>query len=86
MRILMIAALAAGARLASPVAAQSATGLEFVGCWTTPGTTGTPAFSIAARAPVLLPMTSIAEAGGPIHVRPAFVTASANAAFSERNP
>ena len=51
-----------------------------------PGTTGTPAFSMAARARGLSPIASMAEGGGPTHVRPASITARAKPAFSERNP
>ncbi len=51
-----------------------------------PGTTGTPAFSIASRERSLPPIASIAAAGAPTQVRPAASTALANAAFSERKP
>ncbi len=51
-----------------------------------PGTTGTPAASIRCRDSVLLPMAPIENGFGPTHVRPASITACANAAFSERNP
>ena len=51
-----------------------------------PGTTGTPAAAIIARAPVFDPMRRITAAGGPMKIRPAASHASANAAFSDRNP
>ena len=38
------------------------------------------------RAPILDPIASIADAGGPIHASPASSQARANAAFSARNP
>jgi hypothetical protein len=53
---------------------------------TVPGTTGTPASRMRRRALVLSPMASIAEAGGPRKMSPAFCTASANSARSERKP
>ena len=51
-----------------------------------PGTIGTPAAFIAARAAVFDPISSIASGGGPIHTSPACSTARAKAAFSARNP
>ncbi len=51
-----------------------------------PGTTGTPAASIRWRDSVLLPIAPIENGLGPTHVRPASITAWANAAFSERKP
>ena len=48
--------------------------------------TGTPARSIAARAPIFEPMISIASGGGPTNTSPAASQARANAAFSARNP
>ena len=51
-----------------------------------PGTTGTPAACMRARALVLPPMARIAEGGGPMKVAPAAATASAKSAFSERKP
>ena len=50
------------------------------------GDDGTPAARMAARAAVLLPISSIASGGGPIQVRPALSTARANPAFSARKP
>ena len=47
---------------------------------------GTPAACIAVRASVFDPISSIAELGGPIHVRPDSSTARAKAAFSARKP
>jgi hypothetical protein len=47
---------------------------------------GTPAAAIACRARVFEPMSSIADGGGPIHVKLAASTARANAAFSARKP
>ena len=51
-----------------------------------PGTTGTPAACISARAAVLPPMARIADGGGPMNVAPAAATASAKSAFSDRKP
>lgn len=51
-----------------------------------PGTQGTPAAIIARFAAILSPMIAIDEAGGPMKISPAFSTASANAAFSDRKP
>ena len=51
-----------------------------------PGTTGTPARIAAWRAAILLPMSAIASAVGPMNVRPAPATARANVGFSARNP
>ena len=51
-----------------------------------PGTMGTPAACIAVRAAVFFPISSMASAGGPIHVSPASSTARANSAFSARKP
>ena len=51
-----------------------------------PGTTGTPAACMSARAEVLPPMARMALAGGPMKVTPAAAQASANSAFSERKP
>ncbi len=51
-----------------------------------PGTMGTPAARIAARAAVLFPISSIASGGGPIQTSPASSTARAKAAFSARKP
>ena len=52
----------------------------------TPGTMGTPAASIRARAAVFEPMESMASAGGPMNVMPSASQARANGAFSARNP
>ena len=51
-----------------------------------PGTIGTPASDISSRARVFDPIASIALAGGPMNTTPAFSQASANSAFSARNP
>ena len=51
-----------------------------------PGTIGTPASRMSARAAVFDPIASIASGGGPIQVRPASSTARAKAAFSARKP
>ncbi|CAB4911184.1 unannotated protein [freshwater metagenome] len=51
-----------------------------------PGTIGTPAFFMRSRALVLLPMESIAEAGGPMNVMPSSSRRCTKAAFSERKP
>ena len=51
-----------------------------------PGTIGTPASRMAARAAVFDPITSIAAGGGPIQVTPASSHARAKAAFSARKP
>ena len=61
-------------------AATSATGSV------TPGTIGTPAASISARARTLEPMASMASGGGPIQTMPASASARANPAFSARKP
>jgi len=53
---------------------------------TLPGTIGTPSSRASRRAAVLSPMARIAAAGGPMKVRPAAAHASANSAFSARNP
>jgi hypothetical protein len=50
------------------------------------GTTGTPAWSAAALARSLSPISSIAAGGGPIQVSPASSTARAKPAFSLRKP
>ena len=50
------------------------------------GSTGTPADRISALAPILEPIASIADAGGPMKISPASVTAAANSARSERKP
>ena len=47
---------------------------------------GTPAARIAVRAAVFEPISSIAAAGGPIHVNPAASTDRAKPAFSARKP
>ena len=47
---------------------------------------GTPAASIAWRARVFDPISSIADGGGPIQVSPAASTAAAKPAFSARKP
>ena len=51
-----------------------------------PGTTGVPAEMASWRAAVLLPIASIASAGGPTQTSPASRTARANQARSERKP
>ena len=51
-----------------------------------PGSVGTPAFSIAARADTLSPMRRITSGRGPIQCRPHFFTTSAKWAFSARKP
>ena len=51
-----------------------------------PGTWGAFTFSAMCRAATLSPSWAIAAGGGPIHVRPASITAAANSAFSERKP
>ena len=51
-----------------------------------PGTCGAPARAAMCRADTLSPRSRMAEGGGPIHVRPASMTAWAKSAFSERNP
>ena len=51
-----------------------------------PGTTGTPAALILSLAEIFDPIASIASGGGPIQTIPAFSTARANSAFSERKP
>ena len=61
-------------------AATSSTGLV------SPGTIGTPAFSMIWRASVFEPIASIAFGGGPMKVTLAFSAAFAKGAFSARNP
>jgi hypothetical protein len=51
-----------------------------------PGTIGTPACSITARARCFEPIAKIALAGGPTNVMPAAVQRSANSAFSDKKP
>ena len=51
-----------------------------------PGTTGTPACRISARAAALLPMARITSPEGPIKVIPFSAQASANPAFSDSKP
>jgi hypothetical protein len=51
-----------------------------------PGTTGTSAAIILARARVLSPIASIALPGGPMKITPAASHARAKSAFSERKP
>ena len=51
-----------------------------------PGSTGTPASAAMARARPLSPIAAIVAGSGPIHVKPAWFTASAKAAFSESRP
>ena len=51
-----------------------------------PGTMGTPASAIFARAAVFEPIARIALAGGPMNVMPARSHASANSGFSLRKP
>ncbi len=53
---------------------------------TVPGTTGTPASIATLRAPVLLPIRSIASGDGPMNVSPASAQARAKSAFSARKP
>ncbi len=48
--------------------------------------TGTPARAISRLASTFEPIASMAAAGGPTQVRPAFSTARAKSAFSEPNP
>ena len=51
-----------------------------------PGTIGTFASAIRTRELIFEPIASIALGGGPIHVRPASITAVANGALSARKP
>ena len=51
-----------------------------------PGTTGTPAPIISARAAALLPMRLITSAPGPMNTRPQRATRRANSAFSDKKP
>lgn len=50
------------------------------------GSTGTPAASAAPRAAVLLPSNPSTPGSGPTKARPPAAHASANSAFSLRNP
>ena len=51
-----------------------------------PGITGTPAARMVIRAVILSPICSMASGLGPTHCRPAFPTARAKSARSERKP
>ena len=51
-----------------------------------PGTTGTPAAFIMARAAALSPMARITSPEGPMKVRPHFWHRSAKSAFSDKKP
>ena len=51
-----------------------------------PGTVGTSAARIAARAAILSPIAIITEAGGPTKTRSFSAHASTKAGFSERKP
>ncbi|CAB5033495.1 unannotated protein [freshwater metagenome] len=51
-----------------------------------PGTIGTPAACISSRADVLLPIDSIALAGGPMKTIPLSASNWAKGAFSARKP
>ena len=51
-----------------------------------PGTVGTPASAATRRAATLSPRRRIASAEGPTKAMPAAATASANSAFSDKNP
>ena len=61
-------------------------GLDVVDGPVSPGTIGTPAFSMISRAFVFEPIASIASAGGPIQVMSVSPIARANSAFSARKP
>ena len=50
------------------------------------GITGTPASMATRRAEALSPSLRITEAGGPMKVRPASVTASTRSGFSDSSP
>ncbi len=72
-------------RTGKPISAAAAAGsAPSRSSW--PGTIGTPAASISARARTFEPIASIACGGGPIQTRPASPTRVANSAFSARNP
>ncbi len=51
-----------------------------------PGTTGTPARSMARRAAVLSPIKAMVSDVGPMKIKPAASQAPAKSAFSARNP
>ena len=51
-----------------------------------PGTIGTPAAAIVSRARVLVPIASIADAGGPMKTMPSASQRAANAGLSARKP
>jgi hypothetical protein len=53
---------------------------------TLPGSSGSPASVMAARAEVLSPSFAITDAGGPMNVMPFDSQTSAKSASSERNP
>ena len=68
------------------LSASSASNFSSWFYWWYPGTTGTFALVIIFFDSLLLPMLTIAEAGGPIKVTPFELHSSANPAFSDRNP
>ena len=51
-----------------------------------PAASGTPASRISSLAAAFEPMARIAAGGGPMKTMPALAQASANSAFSARNP
>lgn len=51
-----------------------------------PATSGAPTLAAMCLACTLSPSAAMAAGGGPIQVSPAAMTASANVAFSARNP
>jgi len=51
-----------------------------------PATSGAPAAAAIFRAETLSPNARMAFGGGPIQVNPAWITASAKSAFSDKNP
>ncbi len=76
-----LAFTSSGNPTSAPAAARSVSGVTSAS-----GSVGTPAARARSFAVCLTPMASMASGGGPTQVRPAAVTARANAAFSDRNP
>ena len=61
----------------SPMRSTASSACSSVSITPVPGSVGTPAFSIAARAETLSPIRRITSGRGPIQCRPHFFTTSA---------
>ena len=61
----------------SPMRSTASSACSSVSITPVPGNVGTPAFSIAARAETLSPISRITSGRGPIQCRPHFFTTSA---------